>query len=113
MLRRRYYPKEKTIRETKGREEKNEAGGGSRDTAGSIFGRLENWRLMMPENKSDSSEKRKRRILEDLPAIAGAVIVALIIRTFVFQSFYVPSDSMFPSLLVGDHLFVSKFNGTG
>tara|TARA_B100001123_G_scaffold219935_1_gene248149 strand:+ start:102 stop:896 length:795 start_codon:yes stop_codon:yes gene_type:complete len=64
---------------------------------------------MMTENKSDSSEKRKRRILEDLPAIAGAVIVALIIRTFVFQSFYVPSDSMFPSLLVGDHLFVSKF----
>jgi signal peptidase I len=37
-----------------------------------------------------------------------AVLAALAIRTFVFQSFYVPSESMLPTLLVGDHVFVSK-----
>ena len=53
--------------------------------------------------------KKKKGILDDLPALAGAVAIALLIRTFVFQSFYVPSDSMFPTLLVGDHVFVTKF----
>ena len=37
-----------------------------------------------------------------------AVAVALLIRTFMFQSFYVPSDSMLPTMLVGDHVFVNK-----
>lgn len=57
----------------------------------------------------DTAKRKKRWILDDLPALFGAIVVALLIRTFVFQSFYVPSDSMFPTLLVGDHLFVSKF----
>lgn len=50
----------------------------------------------------------KRGFLEDLPTLILAVAIALAIRTFVFQSFYVPSDSMFPTLLIGDHVFVSK-----
>jgi signal peptidase I len=47
--------------------------------------------------------------LDDLPTLAVAVAIALAIRAFLFQSFYVPSDSMLPSLLVGDHVFVNKF----
>jgi signal peptidase I len=50
----------------------------------------------------------KRGFLEDLPTLILAVAIALAIRSFVFQSFYVPSDSMFPTLLIGDHVFVSK-----
>ena len=46
--------------------------------------------------------------LGELPTLLGAIAVALLIRTFFFQSFYVPSDSMFPTLLVGDHVFVNK-----
>lgn len=46
--------------------------------------------------------------LEDLPTLALAIAIALFIRTFAFQSFYVPSDSMFPTLLIGDHVFVTK-----
>ena len=48
-------------------------------------------------------------ILSDLPTLIVAVAVALAIRTFLYQSFYVPSDSMFPTLLVGDHVFVNKY----
>lgn len=47
-------------------------------------------------------------VFDDLPALLLALAIALGIRTFVFQSFYVPSDSMFPTLLIGDHVFVSK-----
>ncbi|MEW6095921.1 MAG: signal peptidase I [bacterium] len=41
--------------------------------------------------------------------IIPALILALIIRTFVIQAFKIPSESMVPTLQVGDHLFVLKF----
>jgi signal peptidase I len=44
----------------------------------------------------------------ELPSLILAVAIALLIRTFMFQSFYVPSDSMLPTMLVGDHVFVNK-----
>jgi signal peptidase I len=46
---------------------------------------------------------------DDLPTLLLAVAVALVVRTFIFQTFYVPSSSMFPTLLIGDHVFVNKF----
>jgi signal peptidase I len=39
-----------------------------------------------------------------------ALIIALVFRSFVIQSFNIPSSSMEPTLLVGDYLFVSKFS---
>ena len=39
-----------------------------------------------------------------------ALIIALIIRSFLIQPFYIPSSSMQPNLLVGDRLFVSKYS---
>lgn len=39
-----------------------------------------------------------------------ALMIALVIRTFLFQPFTIPSSSMEPTLLVGDYLFVSKFS---
>ncbi|MFH1563425.1 MAG: signal peptidase I [Nitrospirota bacterium] len=41
--------------------------------------------------------------------IIPALILALIIRTFVIQAFKIPSESMVPTLQIGDHLFVLKF----
>lgn len=39
-----------------------------------------------------------------------AIMVALIVRTFAFEPFNIPSGSMIPTLLIGDYLFVSKYS---
>jgi len=47
---------------------------------------------------------------ETVRVIIHALIIALVIRTFLFQPFNIPSGSMIPTLLVGDYLFVSKYS---
>ena len=46
---------------------------------------------------------------EYFESIVIAVIMALFIRTFVVQAFKIPTGSMEPNLLIGDHLIVNKF----
>jgi signal peptidase I len=64
-----------------------------------------------PRERPDEGddEEKSSSFLGDLPTLILAICAALFIRAFLFQSFYVPSDSMFPTLLVGDHVFVNKF----
>ena len=52
---------------------------------------------------------KKRFIKEYLEPIVIAVLIALFIRAFIVQAFKIPSSSMEPTLLVGDHLLVNKF----
>jgi signal peptidase I len=52
----------------------------------------------------------KEYIIENIKTLLWALIIALIIRTFLFQPFYIPSSSMEPNLQIGDRLFVSKFS---
>jgi len=52
---------------------------------------------------------KKKFIKEYLEPIIIAVLIALFIRTFIIQAFKIPSSSMEPTLLVGDHLLVNKF----
>jgi len=52
---------------------------------------------------------KKRFVKEYLEPIVIAVLIALFIRAFIVQAFKIPSSSMEPTLLVGDHLLVSKF----
>ena len=47
---------------------------------------------------------------ETIKVIVQAVLIALVIRTLLFQPFNIPSGSMIPSLLIGDYLFVSKYS---
>jgi len=53
--------------------------------------------------------KKKSTFREYIEAAAIAIILALFIRTFVVQAFKIPSGSMEPTLLVGDHILVNKF----
>lgn len=55
------------------------------------------------------SEKKKGVCREYSEAIITAVIIALVIRSFGFEAFKIPSSSMVPTLMVGDHIFVNKF----
>ena len=46
---------------------------------------------------------------ENTKTLIYALVIAIFIRSFFFQPFYIPSSSMEPNLLVGDRLFVSKY----
>lgn len=46
---------------------------------------------------------------EYIEAIVTALILALIIRAYIIQAFKIPSGSMIPTLLIGDHILVNKF----
>ena len=52
---------------------------------------------------------KKSAVREYAEAIVIALILAVFIRTFIIQAFKIPSGSMEPTLLIGDHLLVNKF----
>ena len=52
----------------------------------------------------------RRNAIEWIIVVAGALIVALVIKTFLFQAFYIPSPSMTPTLQVGDRVLVNKLS---
>ena len=49
-------------------------------------------------------------LVDTLWVIVHALILAFVVRVFLYQPFNIPSGSMIPTLLVGDYLFVSKFS---
>ncbi len=65
---------------------------------------------------TEVAERRKRGqektsgFGETVRTVVYAVLIALVVRTFVIEPFNIPSGSMIPTLLVGDYLFVSKYS---
>jgi signal peptidase I len=57
-----------------------------------------------------TAKRKEGGFAETVRVIFHALIIALVIRTFLFQPFNIPSGSMKETLLVGDYLFVSKFS---
>jgi signal peptidase I len=57
-----------------------------------------------------SSAHKRGGFVETLKTIVYAVLIALLVRTFAYEPFTIPSGSMLPTLLIGDYLFVSKFS---
>ena len=51
-----------------------------------------------------------KKILENIKTLLIALVIALIIRSFFFHPFYIPSSSMEPTLLIGDRIFASKYS---
>ena len=58
---------------------------------------------------SKQSQQDEGRLAGILRALVPALIIALVIRTMLFQAVSIPSGSMQPALLIGDYLVVSKF----
>jgi len=58
---------------------------------------------------TDKSQKKSGGLGETVSVIIQALVLALVIRTFLFQPFSIPSGSMRPTLLEGDYLFVTKW----
>ncbi len=54
------------------------------------------------------AQRSKTLIREYVEAFAVAAVLALVIRTFILQAYKIPSGSMEPTLLIGDHILVNK-----
>jgi signal peptidase I len=63
-----------------------------------------------PMSVQTGTKRKEGGFAETVRVVFHALIIALVIRTFLFQPFNIPSGSMIPTLLVGDYLFVSKFS---
>jgi signal peptidase I len=66
-------------------------------------------RVPAPAAEARAPARRKSLVREYVEAIAIAILLALVIRTFVVQAFTIPSGSMMDTLLVGDYILVNKF----
>jgi signal peptidase I len=54
-------------------------------------------------------EEKKETFGETVKTVVCAVLIAVVIRSLLFEPFRIPSGSMYPTLEVGDYLFVSKY----
>lgn len=60
-------------------------------------------------NEVPRKKKKKSAVMEIVESVAIAVLLAVIIRMFVFQPFIIPTGSMEPTIKIGDRIMVSKF----
>src|SRR5215218_6002804 len=58
--------------------------------------------------KKKTRTAAKGALWENVKSLGGAVLIYLVIKTFLFEAYRIPSGSMIPTLLVGDWLFVNK-----
>jgi signal peptidase I len=60
--------------------------------------------------KAQAKKREEGGLGETLKVIVQALLIALVVRTLLFQPFNIPSGSLIPTLLIGDYLFVSKYS---
>ena len=60
--------------------------------------------------EAETNKSRRSGLSDTIRVVIHALILAMIVRVFLYQPFNIPSGSMIPTLLVGDYLFVSKFS---
>ncbi|HWG06053.1 MAG TPA: signal peptidase I [Beijerinckiaceae bacterium] len=64
------------------------------------------------ENEAPNLRKRSNQVGlgETIKIVIQALLIAVVVRTFLFQPFNIPSGSLIPTLRIGDYLFVSKYS---
>ncbi|HEY5104527.1 MAG TPA: signal peptidase I [Acidimicrobiales bacterium] len=61
-------------------------------------------------NRHVVTHSRTRLVIEWLSLLVVAVVISLLLRSYGFQTFYIPSASMVPTLQIGDRLIVNKLS---
>jgi len=61
-------------------------------------------------DREAAQHERVRSMVEWVAVVVGALVVALVVKTFLFQAFYIPSASMEPTLHEGDRVLVNKLS---
>ncbi|MCV0428713.1 MAG: signal peptidase I [Roseibium sp.] len=59
---------------------------------------------------TENKKEKDSGLYETVKVVVQALLLALVVRTFLFQPFNIPSGSMKDTLLIGDYLFVSKYS---
>ncbi len=54
--------------------------------------------------------RTRKQVIEWIALVGGALLLALLIKTFLVQAFYIPSDSMYPTLKTDDRVLVNKLS---
>jgi signal peptidase I len=62
------------------------------------------------KEQESTTQRRLRSGLEWAAVVIGALVVALVVKTFLFQAFFIPSASMEPTLSEGDRVLVNKIS---
>ena len=62
------------------------------------------------EDDRSRMSRSTRSAIEWVAVIVGALLVALVVKTFLIQAFYIPSESMVPTLKVQDRVLVNKLS---
>src|SRR5262249_32668926 len=113
VLRRRHHAQAQAPRAPEGGQEAHEARRAGRDPAGGLPRGAAAGRRMRRRHPGEAAEGGREAesggLWEQLSTLGLAVLIALAIRAFVVEPYRIPSESMLPTLLVGDHLFVNKF----
>jgi len=62
-----------------------------------------------PRQKKQTTQSNTQWIIENVISFGLAFLVVFMFRSSILEAFKIPSGSMIPTLLVGDHIFVNKF----
>lgn len=60
-------------------------------------------------SKKNNRDSRRKWLIENVTSLGLALLLVFMVRSSIIEAFKIPSGSMIPTLLVGDHIFVNKF----